>query len=449
MQNDLLRRYAAPAPRYTSYPTAPHFHVGVGAADYGAWLAQESGLEPLSLYLHVPFCDRLCWYCGCHTKQVRRYDPVGAYVDALEAEIALVAQHLPVRRSVETIHLGGGSPTILSVPDLVRLRAALERHFNILPSCEVSVEIDPGYVDAVKLAAWRDFGMTRASVGVQDFDPAVQKAINRPQTYQQTERVVGLLRELGIGGINLDVVYGLPHQTRETLKQTLALALTMQPDRFAIFGYAHVPWMKKHQTLIDEAALAGIEERFEMVQLIAEELEAAGYLAVGIDHFARPGDSLAQALDKGAVKRNFQGYTTDAAPALIGLGASSIGRVGAGYVQNIVATGEYIRAVSEGRLPVGKGFALSDTDRAVGDAIESLMCTYGFSIHALKERYGHAADVVQADAARIHQQDPDGFTRFDGDRFEVLPKGRLFVRTIASRFDQYFGRGTARHSVAV
>ncbi|WP_137129829.1 oxygen-independent coproporphyrinogen III oxidase [Rhizobium sp. FY34] len=449
MHPDLLRRYAAPAPRYTSYPTAPHFHAGIGGEDYGAWLARENGEAPLSLYLHVPFCDRLCWYCGCHTKQVKRYDPVGAYVAALEAEIALVASHLPHRRAVETIHFGGGSPTIVSVPDLVRLRAVLEQHFDILPSCEISVEIDPGYVDAVKLAAWRDFGMTRASVGVQDFDPAVQEAINRPQSFQQTDRVVALLRELGIGGINLDVVYGLPYQTRETLKHTLDMSLSMRPDRFAIFGYAHVPWMKKHQTLIDETALAGIEERFEMVQLIGEVLEKAGYLAVGIDHFARPGDSLAQALDKGAVKRNFQGYTTDAAPALIGLGASAIGRVGVGYVQNIVATGDYIRAVSEGRLPVAKGFALSDVDRAVGDAIEALMCSYGFSVRALKERYGPAAEVVQAQAAHIHQQDPDQFTAFDGDRFEVLPRGQLFVRTIASRFDQYFGRGTARHSVAV
>jgi oxygen-independent coproporphyrinogen III oxidase len=449
MQPDLLARYSAPVPRYTSYPTAPHFHPGVGADTYARWLSREDGDEPLSLYLHVPFCDRLCWYCGCHTKQVRRYDPVGAYVDALVAEIALVASHLPKRRSVGTIHFGGGSPTILSPSDLTRLRQVLDATFDVDPTAEISVEIDPGYVDAVKLAAWRDFGMTRASVGVQDFDPAVQKAINRPQSFQQTQRVVSLLRDLGIGGVNLDVVYGLPHQTKESLEETLALSLSMQPDRFAIFGYAHVPWMKKHQTLIDEAALAGVEERLEMLQLIGEQLSAAGYLAIGIDHFARPGDSLAQALDRGEVKRNFQGYTTDRAPSLIGFGASSIGRVEGGYVQNIVATGDYIRTVREGRLPIAKGFALSPIDRAVGDAIEGLMCAYEFSVSALKARYGAAAESVRADAERIAADDTDGFIRFDGDRFEVLPQGRLFVRTIAARFDRYFGAGKARHSVAV
>lgn len=449
MQPDLIRRYASPVPRYTSYPTAPHFHGEVDAKVYSGWLEQEDGDAPLSLYLHVPFCDRLCWYCGCHTKHTRRYEPVADYVDALIAEIALVASRLPRRRSVGAIHFGGGSPTIVSPQDLIRLRNAIERQFDLEPSAEVSVEIDPGFVDAVKLAAWRDFGMTRASVGVQDFDPAVQRAINRPQSFAQTQRVVSLLREFGVGGINLDVVYGLPYQTLNSLARTLDRALAMQPERFAIFGYAHVPWMKKHQTLIDEQALAGIEERFEMQQLITDTLTAAGYLAVGIDHFARPGDSLAEALNQGEVKRNFQGYTTDSAPALIGLGASAIGRSERGYVQNIVATGEYMRAISEGRLPVAKGFALNDIDRAVGDAIEALMCHYGFSVHSLKERYGAAAEVVQADAARIHQQDPDGFTAFDGDRFEVMPRGRMFVRTIASRFDQYFGRGTARHSVAV
>lgn len=449
MQPELLRRYSAPVPRYTSYPTAPHFHDGVDAETYAAWLSGEEDDAPLSLYLHIPFCDRLCWYCGCHTKQVRRYDPVATYVDALIAEIALVAHCLPRRRTVGTIHFGGGSPTILSTEDLARLRRVLEQHFDLESTLEVSVEIDPGYVDAVKLAAWRDFGMTRASVGVQDFDSAVQTAINRPQSFRQTERVVSLLRELGIGGINLDVVYGLPHQTRDSLARTLDMALSMQPDRFAIFGYAHVPWMKKHQTLIDEKALAGIEERFAMVRLIGDRLQAAGYLAVGIDHFARPGDSLARAQEQGAVKRNFQGYTTDRAPALIGFGASAIGRVDGGYVQNIVATNEYMRHVQEGRLPVARGFGLSDIDRVVGDAIEALMCTYGFSVHDLKQRHGPVAEHVQAEAARIHQQDTDGFILFDGDRFQVLPEGQMFVRTIAARFDEYFGRGTARHSVAV
>ncbi|MFD1744805.1 oxygen-independent coproporphyrinogen III oxidase [Rhizobium helianthi] len=449
MQSDLLRRYAVAVPRYTSYPTAPHFHAGIDHNAYAKWLAAEDGEDALSLYLHIPFCDRLCWYCGCHTKQTKRYEPVAGYVEALLAEMALVASRLPRRRRLGYIHMGGGSPTILSIADLARLRTALETAFDIEADCEISVEIDPGFVDAEKLAAWRAFGVNRASVGVQDFHADVQAAINRPQSFEQTAEVVSQLRDLQVGGINLDVVYGLPHQTLESLAQTLRLALSMQPDRFAIFGYAHVPWMKKHQTLIDEAALAGVEERFAMQQLIADMVTAEGYLAVGIDHFARPGDSLARALQSGQVKRNFQGYTTDRAPSMIGLGASAIGKVQAGYVQNIVATGEYMRSVSEGRLPIAKGFALSATDRAVGSAIEQLMCSYSFSARELRQEFGSAADVLMSDAARIVQQDIDGFTAFDGDRFEVLEPGRPFVRTIAASFDQYFGRNAARHSVAV
>ena len=449
MQPELIRRYAIAVPRYTSYPTAPHFHAGVNGETYADWLAREDGETGLSLYLHIPFCDRLCWYCGCHTKQTKRYEPVAGYMDALLAEIELVACHLPKRRMVGSIHFGGGSPTILSIPDLMRIRGALDRNFDVEEGAEISVEIDPGFVDREKLEGWRAFGVTRASVGVQDFDPKVQAAINRPQSFEQTHRIVSLLRELEIGGINLDVVYGLPHQTRSSLEKTLTMALSMQPERFAIFGYAHVPWMKKHQTLIDEKALAGVEERFAMQQLISDMVTAEGYVAVGIDHFAKPGDSLAAALDAGEVKRNFQGYTTDSAPSLIGLGASAIGKVQAGYAQNIVATGEYMRAVNEGRLPIGKGIELTVTDRVVGSAIEQLMCTYGFSMRGLRREYGAAADILLADAARLQQQDQDGFISFDGDRFEVKEAGRVFVRTIAAGFDQYFGRNAARHSVAV
>lgn len=447
MHPDLVARYASPVPRYTSYPTAPHFHAGVGPDDYAAWLDEHDG--PLSLYLHVPFCDRLCWYCGCHTKQVRRYDPVAAYIDALLLEAGLVAAVLKTRRKVVAIHFGGGSPTMIAPADLARMRQVLDTHFDIAADCEISVEIDPGFVDEEKLTAWRDFGITRASIGVQDFDEAVQKAINRPQSYEQTAFVVETLRKLGVGGVNLDIVYGLPRQTMESVERTIELSLAMQPDRFAIFGYAHVPWLKKHQTLIDEQALPGVQDRFAMANLVAERLEKAGYLAVGIDHFARPGDSLAKALEAGEVHRNFQGYTTDTAPGLVGLGASSIGKVGRGYVQNIVATGEYIRTVKEGRLPVLRGKELSNIDRVIGAAIEDLMCRYSFSVSELEQRYGPSAAVLRPEAAHIQQQYADGMTAFDGDVFSVTPEGRSFVRTVASRFDRYFGQGAARHSVAV
>lgn len=398
--------------------------------------------------MHIPFCDRLCFYCGCHTRQVRRYDPIATYLEALNSEIALVAKHLPLRRKVAAIHFGGGSPTIVSPDDLGRLRATLDAHFEIGPECEISVEIDPMHVDADKLRAWRDLGMTRASVGVQDFAPVVQASINRPQSFDETAMVVRTLRDLGIGSINLDIVYGLPHQNRDMLLRTIELSLSMQPDRIAMFGYAHVPWVKKHQSVIDTATLAGPVDRFAMAAAGAGAILAAGYDAVGIDHFARPDDSMARKLRDGALRRNFQGYTTDGADTLIGLGASSIGKLPQGYVQNIVATGQYCRSVVEGRLPVARGFALSDADRASACAIEALMCQYAFSVADLRARFGGAADDACNDALHASFNE-DGFVSFDGDRFAITEEGRPFVRTIAARFDRYLDRGKGKHSSAI
>ncbi|KQV64432.1 oxygen-independent coproporphyrinogen III oxidase [Rhizobium sp. Root1220] len=448
MNADLIARYAAPVPRYTSYPTAPYFHDGIDETHYRQWLGENTD-GPLSLYLHIPFCDRLCFYCGCHTKQVRRYDPIAAYLDALNIEIELVAECLAGRRKVSAIHFGGGSPTIVSPVDLQRLRVTLDRHFDIQPDCEISVEIDPTHVDAERLSAWKSFGMTRASVGVQDFEPIVQAAINRPQSFEQTAAVVGMLRELGIGSINLDIVYGLPHQDRQMLLNTIELCLAMTPDRIAMFGYAHVPWVKKHQSRIDTATLASPVERFEMAATGTELLLDAGLVAIGIDHFAKPHDSMARKLADGALRRNFQGYTTDVANILIGLGASSIGRLPQGYIQNIVATGQYCRAVSEGRLPVVRGFALSDSDRASALAIENLMCRHAFSLADLRARFRRAADSACNDAMRTHFLDDDGLTSFDGDTFAIKPEGRPFTRAFASKFDRYLHQGAAKHSLAV
>lgn len=448
MNADIITRYSTPVPRYTSYPTAPHFHTGVDDTMYRRWLG-ECKDGPLSLYLHVPFCDRLCFYCGCHTKQVRRYDPIAAYLEALNAEIEMVARHLPSRRPVSAIHFGGGSPTIVSPHDLERLRGTLDRYFDIQPDCEISVEIDPTHVDAARLRAWKTFGMTRASVGVQDFEPIVQAAINRPQSFAQTLSVVETLRQLGIRSINLDIVYGLPHQDEAMLLQTIALSLSMKPDRLAMFGYAHVPWVKKHQSQIDTATLAGPAGRFEMAKAGADAILSAGYVSIGIDHFARPDDSMAQALSVGELRRNFQGYTTDDAANLIGLGASSIGRLRQGYLQNIVATGQYCKTIAEGRLPIARGFALSDTDRATATAIESLMCGNAISLADLRERFGRAADAVCNDAVRAHLADEDHLTTFDGDSFGLTPRGRPFARVIASKFDRYLGHGSAKHSLAI
>ena len=443
-----LARYAQPVPRYTSYPTAPHFHGGIDGACYARWLGETDPHKPVSLYLHVPFCDQLCWFCGCHTKQVRRYDPVADYLDALGAEIALAARTLPGRRHVSAVHFGGGSPTVIEPDDIDSLRAKLDDAFDLDPDCEISVEIDPRNVDHDKLEAWHRFGITRASLGVQDFDPDVQRAINRRQSFEQTQAVVGALRNAGIGSINLDILYGLPLQTTETLRRTIDLAVSMRPNRIALFGYAHVPWVKKHQSLIDQDTLPGPAERFDMASDGAAQLAEAGYIALGIDHFADRDDNLAAAASDGRMRRNFQGYTTDDAETLIGFGASSIGRLPQGYVQNSVSAADYIRKVRAGELPTMRGFALSLSDRIIGRLIESLMCDFSFSISDLKRAFGAEVDSLLVEAAGIAALE-GAIVSFDGDTFFVKPEGQPFVRTIASRFDRYLTRDKARHSAAV
>ncbi|HEY0125411.1 MAG TPA: oxygen-independent coproporphyrinogen III oxidase [Rhizobium sp.] len=448
MLTSSLIRYAQPAPRYTSYPTAPHFHDGIDSACYARWLGETDPHKPVSLYLHVPFCDQLCWFCGCHTKQVRRYHPVADYLDALGAEIALVATALSGRRRVSAIHFGGGSPTVIEPGDIDNIHAKLDDAFDLDPDCEISVEIDPRNASRDKLEAWRRFGITRASLGVQDFDPDVQRAINRLQSFEQTQAVVEALRDAGIGSINLDILYGLPLQTTETLRRTIDLAVSMRPNRIALFGYAHVPWMKKHQNLIDQSILPGPAERFEMAGNGAARLAEAGYVALGIDHFADENDDLAAAAADGRMRRNFQGYTTDEAETLIGFGASSIGKLPQGYVQNVVATADYSRKVRAGELATGRGLALSPSDRVVGSLIESLMCSFSFSLADLRRAFGSEVDFLVADVERIAAEEEE-LIRFDGTVFLLKPEGRPFVRTIASRFDRYLANNRARHSVAV
>lgn len=453
MTADLVARYAGPVPRYTSYPTAPHFHDGVNAQTYARWLAEINPDQPLSLYLHLPFCDRLCWFCGCHTKQVMRYDPIAAYLDALNMEIATVARHIAGNtgrtQKVSAIHFGGGSPTMIEPADLARLRRTLDKHFTILPDCEISVEVDPNDINEDRLNGWGAFGVTRASFGVQDFDLKVQQSINRLQSFEQTRDALEGFRQRGVRSVNLDVLYGLPHQTEETLAATINQVISLVPDRVALFGYAHVPWMKKHQTMIDEAALPNTAERFAQAALGARLLTDAGYVQVGIDHFALPGDTMAQATLNGSLRRNFQGYTTDRAEVLIGLGASSIGSLPQGYIQSVTATAQYSRQALAGELPVARGFALNDADKARRWIIETLMCGFAFSGAELRALFPAQAQALLRQAASFAAADPDDLVRIENDTFVVTQRGRPFVRAVASWFDDYLATGAARHSAAV
>ncbi|MCB0058967.1 MAG: oxygen-independent coproporphyrinogen III oxidase, partial [Caldilineaceae bacterium] len=370
MQSDLLRRYAAPVPRYTSYPTAPHFSPAVDAATYGRWLDEMENDLPLSLYVHIPFCNELCWYCGCATKITRKREPIARYLSALSREIDTVADRIKIRHAVTHIHWGGGSPSILEPNEIRALAAQLKTRFKLSPSAEFAVEIDPRGLDEARIAAFADSGVNRVSIGVQDFDLAVQKAINRMQSVEQTAWVVDTFRKHGIEAINIDLVYGLPKQTLETLDQTMDHVLALAPDRIALFGYAHLPARIKHQRLIPDDTLPDTAARFAHANRAAERLTEGGFVTIGLDHYARPHDPLAS----GTVRRNFQGYTTDTAAALIGLGASSIGRLPQGYVQNTPAIGEYERRVLDGGLATVRGHAMSTEDAARGLVIERLMC---------------------------------------------------------------------------
>ena len=448
MNQHLARKYAAPAPRYTSYPTAPHFHEGVDAAVYRRWLEALPAGARLSLYAHIPYCDRLCWFCACHTKQTHAYAPLARYVDALLAEIATVGAILDARMPVDSLHFGGGSPTLLSPADMGRLDAALRAAFPFRPDVEISVEIDPNDMDEAKLDALAEIGLTRASLGIQDFDTRVQKAINRQQSFAETKWVIDGLRARGVASVNLDVLYGLPHQTQQSVKATIEQVLSLRPDRIALFGYAHVPWFKKHQTMIDESVLPNADERLAQSLLAASLIVTAGYQAIGLDHFALPDDSLARTARLGQLRRNFQGYTDDDCETLIGLGPSSVSRYREGYAQTVTATGDYRRQVVAATLPIARGIAFTDDDRMRGWVIERLMCDFRFSVREAGSRFGPAAHTVLAEATLVTQDAQPMLVR-DGDAFAVPRPHRPLVRVVAARFDRYFSTGAARHSAAV
>lgn len=444
----LSDRLSAQVPRYTSYPTAPHFHPGVATDTYREWLKALPG-GGVSLYLHIPYCDRLCWFCACNTRQTRQYGPVSRYLAALHKEIEAVAALLDPSIGVRSVHFGGGSPTMLAPADIVALDRRLRGAFNYEPDAEISVEIEPNDMDEARFDALAAIGMTRVSLGVQDFDPKVQAAINREQSFELTRSAVEGARSRGARSVNLDLVYGLPHQTVASVESTIGQALQLKPDRIALFGYAHVPWFKKHQTMIDEAWLPDPRQRFAQSTRAGEVIIDGGYDAIGLDHFALPGDSLAVAMRSGRMHRNFQGYTDDDGEVLIGLGSSSIGRLPQGYIQNNPATGEYERQVGESGLAVSRGYAFSEEDLARGWVIERLMCDFAFSPAELVQRFPAHAPGILADARRLAADDRGAVFAEERDRFVVTPEGRPLVRTVAAGFDTFLRTGKARHSAAV
>lgn len=446
----LLAKYdGLRVPRYTSYPTAPHFSAAVGPEQYEGWLAAIAPGQSGSLYLHVPFCQSMCWYCGCHTKIVARYAPIAEYLAHLRREIGMVADRIPGRLTVRHIHFGGGTPTMMVPDDFEELMELLRERFDVVPEAEIAVEIDPRTLTESMAKALGRSGVNRASLGVQDFDQTVQEAINRIQPREMTERALAWLAAAGITSVNLDLMYGLPHQSVESVTRSAAIALEMKPDRLSVFGYAHVPWMKTHQKKIDESVLADTLGRWEQFAAISDTLAAAGYEAIGLDHFARPDDELAVLQSEGRLGRNFQGYTTDDAEVLLGFGASAIGALPQGYVQNAVPFDQYAKAIDAGQLPTGKGFALDDEDRLRRDIIVRLMCDLSVDVGDVAAEHGRDPATFDADLAAMGDLVADGVAVVEGRRVHVPDSARPLMRIVAARFDSYLSTGAGRHSRAV
>ncbi len=442
-----LGLFDARVPRYTSYPTAPQFSARSNASEVEGWIRAIPEGATVSLYVHIPFCRRLCWFCACRTQGTSTLSPVVAYVETLKAELALLAELLPKGVRLEHLHWGGGTPTLLE-PGLIRdLAGAVLDVVPLAEAAQFSVEIDPSEIDEARLDALAAAGMNRASIGVQDFDPEIQAVIGRQQSYEITRDAVEGLRARGVRSLNMDILYGLPYQTTGRIAESVQQVLSLSPDRVALYGYAHVPWMAKRQSLIPTDALPRPEERLALCETAQQLFIWDGYTEIGIDHFARPEDGLATAQRAGRLRRNFQGYTEDTSETLIGIGASSISRYRQGYAQNAPATSAYQGAVRGGDLAVRKGHTFSTEDIQRGRIIEVLMCDFAVDFAALATELDAPSDTLRHYADGIEEAFP-GVLRLGETLLEILPEGRPLTRMIARHFDAY-AMATSGHSTAI
>ncbi|WP_213293385.1 oxygen-independent coproporphyrinogen III oxidase [Paraburkholderia sacchari] len=440
---DLLAKYGTNGPRYTSYPTALQFREDFDLEHYRRAASDPGAAETdLSLYFHIPFCDTVCFYCGCNkvaTKNRKRSKP---YVQQLVREIELQAALFDTRRPVSQLHWGGGTPTFLSLEEMSTLMAATRQHFALRPDSEgeYSIEIDPREASAETIAHLRTLGFNRLSLGVQDFDPVVQRAINRIQPLELTVDVMNTARANGFESISVDLIYGLPHQSVSSFQRTLYTILLLAPERISVFGYAHMPQLFKMQRQMDPATLPSPATRLALLQLVVEQLTEAGYVYIGMDHFALPTDELARAQAQRTLHRNFQGYSTRAECDLIGFGASSIGKVGDVYAQNAKDLASYGAAIDAGQLAVTRGVRLTADDRLRRDIITELMCNLELRFDEFEAAYGVRFPAEFApELERLRAFEADGLVTCRSDRIEVLPAGRMFVRNIAMVFDRYLG----------
>jgi oxygen-independent coproporphyrinogen-3 oxidase len=450
---ELVRKYNIPGPRYTSYPTAPQFTAEVNRTDLRAEIASDNTDpdRPLSLYFHLPFCESLCWYCGCNTVITRRRSSAGEYVDLLCRELAITAPLLNTARPVTQLHFGGGTPTFLPPAEIDRLGRAIHSVFTFAPDAEISVEIDPRRLTKEHVEAYRRLGCNRASLGVQDTNPQVQLAIHRWQPLAQTTQAITWLREAGYQSVSVDLIYGLPLQTPETFARTLAEIIALNPDRLAVFSYAHVPWLKPAQKIFDDREqLPTTEAKLAMLTTATRALTTAGYAHIGMDHFARPDDELAVAHHDGTLYRNFQGYTTRAGASLYGFGMSSISQTDGSFRQNHKNLEEYAAILTRGELPVERGCLLSEDDRNRRTLVMDIMCRRRFDFADLGRRLNlDVAQAYAAELATLSDLAADGLLRSDAGGFDITPLGELFRRVIAMRFDAYLERGPRKFSRTV
>ncbi len=450
MRPDLAACYGQERlPRYTSYPTAPHFSAAIGPDTYAEWLKAIPRHATASLYLHVPFCRSMCWYCGCHTSVSRRDEPIAVYASALRCEIDLVSKQIERRIKVDHIHFGGGTPTILAPEIFADLIGSIRQSFFVLPAAEIAIEIDPRTLTGPMIDALAYGGVNRASLGVQSFDPVVQRAINRVQSFDETAAATKALRRAGVAGVNFDLIYGLPHQTVASCLDTVSQCVELRPDRFSVFGYAHVPTFKKHQRKIDDASLPDSLERHHQSDAIADALKQAGYLQIGLDHFALPDDGMAVAMRDGTLRRNFQGYTTDASNILLGFGASAIGLLPQGYVQNEVRTRGYSESIASGRLATVKGYGLTGDDRLRAEIIERIMCDFGVDLDPICARHGSVPEAMLKSSPRLQNLISDGVVELDGTSLALARDSRFLVRSVAAAFDAHLDGSKQLHSRAV
>jgi oxygen-independent coproporphyrinogen-3 oxidase len=450
---DLVKKYNVPGPRYTSYPPATKFTDAISWEQLSTKIEENNRVpRDLSVYFHIPFCETLCWFCGCTTVITLNHDKGMAYVEALGREVAKMAPRLNQDRKAVQLHFGGGSPTFLRPDEIRRLGEIIHQHFTFSPDIEASVEVDPRRLTREHMVALKEIGFNRASMGVQDFNPKVQEAIHRIQPREMTQQAMDWMRELGYNSINLDLIYGLPFQTPQSFNETLDTVLTMKPDRLAVFSYAHVPWIKPSQKILEREVLPTPETKLEVLKLVIEKLTADGqYVYIGMDHFARPTDELAVAQREKKLQRNFQGYSTRAGSDIYAFGMSSISQIPEAYWQNEKELPKWQEAVDGGKVPLNRAYFVTAEDKIRRETIMRVMCDLSLDYAAMSEKLGiNFQQHFEKELAALAPFAADGLVKQNAAGLEVTDAGRLFIRNIAMCFDNTLApEGQRRHSKTI